>query len=51
MGKFTIHFFSFTYNFTQVKVKEIGLSHRVKIIFQKKLSFPLKNAIVKLALL
>ena len=29
MGRFTVHFRSFTFNFTQVKVKKV-LPHRVK---------------------
>ena len=40
-----------TFNFTQVKVKKVGMSHRVNLkkIFKKLSS--LKNAILKLALL
>ena len=29
MGRFTAHFGSFTYDFTQVKVKNVGMSHSV----------------------
>ena len=29
MGKFTVHVKSFTCNFTQVKVKKVGMPHRV----------------------
>ena len=39
-----------TFNFTQVKVKKVGMPHRVSFTSYKKLS-SLKNAIVKLALL
>ena len=46
-----VHFKSFTYNFTQVKVKEVGIPHRVNVTSLKKLSFSLKNAVLKLSLL
>ena len=51
MSKFTVHFRSSTYNFTQVKIKEVGMPHRVSYTVLKKLSLSLKNAIVKMALL
>ena len=28
MGRFTDHFRSFTFNFTQVQVKKVGMPHR-----------------------
>ena len=43
MGRFTIHFGSFTFDFTQVKVKNVGMPHKSELY--------IKNAIVKLALL
>ena len=39
-----------TFNFTQVKVKKVGMPHRVKFTSKKKFS-SIKNAIVKLTLL
>ena len=29
MGRFTVHFRSFTFGFTQGKVKNVGMPHRV----------------------
>ena len=39
---------TFTYNFTQVKVKKLGMPHRVNCTSSKILSPSLKNAIVKI---
>ena len=39
-----------TFNLTQVRVKKVGMPHRVNFTFKKKLS-SLKNTMVKLALL
>ena len=50
MGRFTIHFRSFAYNFTQVKVKEVGMPQS-ELYILKKLSFSFENALEKLALL
>ena len=35
MGRFTVHFMSFTYNFTQVKVKKVGRPRRVTLHVEK----------------
>ena len=37
MGWFTVHFRSFTFNFTHVKVKKLGMLHRVNFTFLKKI--------------
>ena len=31
MGRFTVHFWSFTFKFTQVKVEKVGMPHRVNV--------------------
>ena len=50
MGCFTVHFRSFTLNFTQVKFRNVGTPQRVDFRSYNNLS-SFKNAIVKLALL
>ena len=45
MGRFTVHVRPFVFNFTQVKVKKVGMPHRKKFTSSKKIS-SIKNAIV-----
>ena len=35
MGRFIVHFRSFTFNLTQVKVKKVGMPHRVNFNIKK----------------
>ena len=37
MRRFTVHFRPFKFNFTQVKVKKVGVSHRVNFTSLKKI--------------